>query len=223
MLVSFFRAIILYVGVIICVRVMGKRQIGELQPSELVITLLISEVAAIPMQNNDIPLINAFVPLLVLVSLEIIVSVISLKSNTFRRIMQGNPIIIINNGVINQKEIKRLRFTVEDITEELHKKDIFNIDEVLYAIAETDGSISIMLKAENQPLTAKALQIKIPEDELYITIIDDGEILSKNFIDCNITDEKLNNILTTNNITEDDVLILSVSKSGKYNLIKKDI
>ena len=120
--IPLIRTVILYIAVITCVRIMGKRQIGELQPSELVITILISEIAAIPMQDTDIPLINSIVPFLVLVSLEIITSAISIKSQKFRNLMQGNSLIIIRNGVLDQKQIKRLRLSVEDILEALRKK-----------------------------------------------------------------------------------------------------
>ncbi len=123
--IPFIRAVILYITVITCVRIMGKRQIGELQPSELVITILISEIAAIPMQDTDLPLINTIVPLLILVSLEIITSAISIKSQKFRNLMQGNSMIIIKNGVLDQKQIKRLRLSVEDILEALRKKRYF--------------------------------------------------------------------------------------------------
>ena len=222
MLISFIRAIILYLSVITCVRIMGKRQIGQLQPSELVITILISEVAAIPMQDKSVPLINAFIPLLILVSLEILISAISLKSGKFRNVIQGNSIIIIRNGVIDQKEIKRLRYSVEDILEELRKKNVFDIQEVLYAIAETDGSISIMLKANDQPLTAKKINIELPEDEIQINIVDDGNILTNKFKDCNMTLKKLHNTLEKNKIELDDVLLMTSTESGKYNILKKD-
>lgn len=222
MLISFVRSIILYVSVITCVRVMGKRQIGQLQPSELVITILISEVAAIPMQDKSIPLLNAFIPLLILVSLEIIISTISLKCNKFRNIVQGNSIIIIRNGIIDQKEIKRLRYSVEDIIEELRKKDIFNLEDVLYAIAETDGSISIMLKSETQPITPKTLGINVKQNELNINIIDDGTVLEQNFEECKMDNKKLSEILSENSIDAKDILLMTATRKGKYNIIKKD-
>lgn len=222
MLISFIRAIILYISVITCVRVMGKRQIGQLQPSELVITILISEVAAIPMQDKSIPLVNAFIPLLILVSLEIMISAISLKSGKFRNVIQGNSIIIIRNGVIDQKEIKRLRYSVEDILEELRKQGVFDIRDVLYAIAETDGSISVMLKAEQQPLSAKRLNMKVNEDEYQVNIIDDGNILTNKFKECNMNLDKLNKTLSKDKIKLDDVLLMTATTSGQYHIVKKD-
>lgn len=222
MLVSFIRAIILYVAVIACIRIMGKRQIGELQPSELVITILISEVAAIPMQDTGIPLINSVIPLLVLVSLEIITSYISIKSGKFRNIMQGNSLIIIRNGVLDQKQIKNLRLSVEDILEALRKKEIFNIDDVLYAIAETDGSISIMLKPEKQPVTAEMINLKPKDNGIPITVIDDGVIQAKQFKECKMDMGKLKKILEQNNLKLKDILLMTSDSSGNINIIERD-
>ncbi|MEG0899247.1 MAG: DUF421 domain-containing protein [Oscillospiraceae bacterium] len=222
MLVGLIRSVILYIAVIACIRIMGKRQIGELQPSELVITILISEVAAMPMQDTGIPLINSFIPLLVLVSLEIITSAISIKSGKFRNIMQGNSLIIIRNGILDQKQIKNLRLSVEDILEALRKKDVFNIDDVLYAIAETDGSISIMLKPEKQTVTAEMLKIKKEDHGIHTRIIDDGKMLNNQFKECQMSIEKLNNLLEINHLKLEEVLLMTADLSGDINIIERD-
>lgn len=220
--IPFIRTVILYIAVITCVRVMGKRQIGELQPSELVITILISEIAAIPMQDADIPLINTIVPFLILVSLEIITSAISIKSQKFRNLMQGNSLVIIRNGVLDQKQIKRLRLSVEDILEALRKKDIFNISDVLYAIIETDGSISVMLKPEKQTATAEMVNASLQSNGIYVTVIDDGKILQDQFQDCNMDTKKLNKILKKNKVDLKDVLLMTANSNGETNIIKKE-
>jgi len=220
--VQIIRAVILYVAVVACVRIMGKRQIGELQPSELVITILISEIAAIPMQDPYIPLINSFVPLLILVSLEIITSAISIKSQKFRNIMQGNSLIIIRNGVLDQKQIKRLRLSVEDILEALRKKDVFNIEDVLYAIVETDGTISVMLKPEKQAVTAEMLNTNVENKGIHITIVDDGKVMKNQFQECKMDLNKLNKILDNNNINIKEILLMTADSSGDINIIKKE-
>ena len=130
MLITLFRSIILYVLIIAAVRIMGKRQIGELQPTELVITIMISEIAAIPMQDNGLPLFNSIIPILVLVAFEIILSVINMKSMRFRRVMEGNSIIVIRDGKVDQAALKKLRITTDDLTESLRQKDVFDISEV---------------------------------------------------------------------------------------------
>lgn len=222
MLIVFARAVILYVAIIASVRIMGKRQIGELQPSELVITILISEIAAIPINDNGIPLVNSFIPLLVLVSLEIITSCVSIKSRKFRNVMQGNSIIIIKDGVIDQVQIKRLRFSVDDIMEELRKKNVFDINEVQYAIVETDGSISIMFKPNKRPVTSGMLDIKVDDTGIPFIIVDDGNIVESHFKDLNTDKVKVYNLINGNNISLDNILIMTLDKAGNVNIIKKD-
>ena len=137
MVISLIRAILLYIIIIIAIRIMGKRQISELQTSELVVTLLISDIAAIPMQNTAQPLLSGFIPIFVLVICEIIASCLMVKSAKFRRFICGKPIIVINDGKVDQTQMRRLRMTIEDLSEELHQLDIFNIQEVAYGIVET--------------------------------------------------------------------------------------
>ena len=220
--VPLIRAVIVYVTVVACVRIMGKRQIGELQPSELVITILISEIAVIPMQGPDLPLINSIVPLLILVSLEIITSAISIKSQKFRNIMQGNSLIIIRNGVLDQKQIKRLRFSVEDILEALRKKDIFNIEDVLYAIVETDGEISVMIKPEKQAITSEMLGMDAKNEGIHITIVDDGIVMKDQFQECKMDIKKFNEILNDNHINIKEILLMTADSGGNINIIKKE-
>ena len=147
MVLTILRIFILYVLATAAVRIMGKRQIGELQPSELVITILLSEIAAIPMQDTDIPLLNSVVAVLLLVAFEIISSVISMKSRGARRLLEGNAVTVIRDGKIDQKEIKRLRYTVDDLLTALRQKDVFVLSDVTYAIVETNGTLSVVKKA----------------------------------------------------------------------------
>lgn len=151
MFVTLIRTGIIYILIIAAVRLMGKRQIGELQPSELVITILISEIAAIPLQDNGMPLVNTLVSIFLLIALEIISSVLNMKSGKFRDFMQGHSIILIRDGKLDQKKLTQLRFTMDDLLEALRQKDIFSIDEVQYAVVETNGTLSVLLKPENRP------------------------------------------------------------------------
>ena len=130
MAINFIRAIIIYVVIIIAVRLMGKRQVGELKPHELVITILISAIAVIPLEENSMPLANCLVPILLFVSLEIIMSVISMKSLWFRNLLQGRPIFIIRQGKLDQKKLKQLRLTMDDVVDALRQKDVFDISQV---------------------------------------------------------------------------------------------
>lgn len=203
-------------------RIMGKRQIGELQPTELVITLLLSEIIAIPMQDNDIPLVSTFIPALVLVGFEIITSLISLKSVRFRTLIQGHSIIIIDDGKLNYEKIKELRFSIDDILEALRQKDVFDISQVQYAIVETNGNISVMLKPENEPVTMKDLNLTCEDNGLPCIVILDGEVIKADFRTCHMTDKKLEKILKNDKIDIKNTLLMTVDKSGNKVVLKKE-
>lgn len=150
MLISIIRTVLLYAFVILAVRIMGKRQISDMQTSELVITLIISDIAAIPMQNTEQPLLIGLLPIIILVSLEIIVSIIMLKSDKFRRIICGNPVVIIEDGKIRIEKLKMLRISFEDLYTLLRQQGIFDVKQVKKGIIETNGSLSILeYKEEN--------------------------------------------------------------------------
>lgn len=223
MFVTIIRTVILYFIVICVVRLMGKRQIGELQPSELVITLLLSEIIAMPMEDNDIPLISTVIPVMLLVTLEIITSAISMKSLKFRFLVQGHPIIIIRDGELQQKEMKKLRLTIDDILEALRQKDIFDISLVAYAIIETNGRMSVMLKPDFETVTNKNAGIASEDSGIPCVVITDGQIERSAFEDCNMTDEKLKSIIKKQSIDVGNTLLMTVDKSGKTVVIGRDI
>ncbi len=139
MAISAIRTVIIYIFIIAAMRIMGKRQLGELQPVELVVTLLISDLAAVPMQESGMPLLNGLIPIVVLVALELLLSGLMLKSSGFSKLISGNPIVIIRDGKLDQKALKRLRLTVEDLMETLRQQNAFDIREIEYAIAETNA------------------------------------------------------------------------------------
>lgn len=153
MAISFYRTIILYLIVVVSLRIMGKRQIGELQPSELVIAIMISDLATIPMQETGIPLASGVIPIVTLIVLEVLSSFWSLKSKKFRTFATGRPSMLVENGQPNIVEMRRLRFNYDDLMEELRLWGLNDISEVQYAILETGGQLSIILKEENRPLT----------------------------------------------------------------------
>lgn len=150
MFISLIRTVLLYAFVILAVRIMGKRQISDMQTSELVITLIISDIAAIPMQNVEQPLVGGLVPIIILVSLEIIVSIIMLKSNRFRKIICGNPVVIIVDGKILEDKLRMLRISFEDLYSLLRQQGVFDVKDVKCAIVETNGSVSILENKENE-------------------------------------------------------------------------
>lgn len=222
MFITLIRTSVLYLFVIAIMRLMGKRQIGELQPTELVVTLLLSEIIAIPMQDNDISLVSTIVPVLVLVGFEILISVISLKSVKIRSIMQGNSIIIIRDGKLDLKKIKELRFTIDDVLEALRQKDIFDISKVQYAVVETNGTISVMLKPEYEPVTRGDLSLEIRDCGMPCAVIVDGRIIKTDFNSCNMTMDKLKKIIKKDKINVDNTLLMTIDKKGNKTIIGKD-
>lgn len=222
MFVTLIRTVILYVLAIASIRVMGKRQIGELQPSELVITLLISQIISIPIQDTDIPLVNTLIPIFLLVGFEILSSVLNMKSIKFRTFMQGNPIIIINDGVLNQKLLKDLRFTVDDLLEALRQKDVFDIAQVQYAIVETNGQISVLLKPDHDTITRQDLNLE-PEPQGYkCPVVIDGKIIEQDFAICNMNMGKVQSIAKNEKMQIKDIMLMTVDATGNHTIIRKD-
>lgn len=161
-------------------RLMGKRQIGELQPFEIVLTVMVSELASLPMQDNRIPLIHTIIPLVILLILQILTSILQLKSEKAREILSGKPSILIQHGTIDVDELKNQRININDLLEELRLKDIYNVEDVQYAILETSGQLSIIPKADNDIVTKKDLNIKAKQEEMPISLILDGNINDEN-------------------------------------------
>lgn len=180
MLVLVVRTLILYAIVVTALRIMGKRQIGELQPSELVVAIMISDLASVPMQTIDTPLLAGIIPVLTLISAEIIMSYITLKNRWVRHFVTGEPSIIIYNGHINEKEMEKLRFNINDLIEELRTNNYPNIADIEVAVLETNGQISIIPKAYARAVTVKDMNIKNPDKEgLVFLLISDGELNQK--------------------------------------------
>lgn len=221
MLITLFRTIILYILVLITIRILGKRQVGELQPADLVLTILLSEILVIPMQDPEIPLIHTVIPVLLLIGFEIVISVISLKSLRFRTLLQGNSLIVIRNGVVDQKQLQRLRFTIDDLLEALRKKDVFDITTVEYAIVETDGTLSVLLKPEHTVPAAGNLKVHLPDNGMPTVIISDGKIVETDFKECNMTPEKMDKLIQKKHIVVKEVLLMTMDKNGNTHMIKK--
>lgn len=222
MTISVIRTLILYLIILVMIRVMGKRQISELQTSELVVTLLISNIAVIPMQDTSLPLLSGVVPILLLVGCEVILSWLMLKNSSFRGLVCGKPQIIISNGTINQKKMKLLRISTEDLMEQLRQAGVFAISDVKYAILETNGKLSVLKKPEKETVTAQQMNIKKFDDEFEVVVISDGEIAEGSMNVCGVTKSWLNKILKKNGIDIKDVFIMTANSEHSYNIIKKE-
>lgn len=219
MIITITRTIILYIFVTLGIRLMGKRQIGEMQPNELVVTLLISETAAIPLQDTTQPILNGLVAIFVLVILEIMISVLSMKSRFMRKIMNGKSAVIIKNGVIDQQMMKSVRMTVLDLVELLRGQDVFDISTVAFAVLEVNGNLSVLLKSAEQPATVADLKIKKEKALLQLPVISDGKIV-KESLDFVQADEKdIRKKLKGDNVS--DVFLMTMDKEGNHNIIKR--
>ena len=225
MSIIFIRTIILYLLIVFSLRVMGKRQLAELQPSEFVVTILISNVATLPLEDINIPLIGGVVPILLLVSFEVLVSFITLKSQRARKIVSGSPRVIIRDGVIDQQEMKNLRLSIDDLMGQLRSKDIFDISDVAFAIIETTGSLSVYQNFDARTVTPKVMQIPQPsvtDNVPPVVVVSDG-ILSHQSLEYLQKDEKwLQGILDAANVTLKDTFLITADRSGAYHLIKKE-
>lgn len=180
MVIAFLRTIILYLLIIAGVRLMGKRQVGELEPSELVLALIIADLAAVPMQDFGIPLLAGIIPILTLLCVTMIISMLSMKSVRFRALLCGRPSIIVENGKLHQREMSKNRFTVDELMEELRMKGVTDISTVKYAILETNGQISVLPFSDQKPPIAKDMNVAPEEAGLPVVIINDGRILDHN-------------------------------------------
>jgi uncharacterized membrane protein YcaP (DUF421 family) len=219
--VSFIRTILLYIIVVAAVRLMGKRQIGELQPSELVVAILISELAAIPMQETGIPITSGIIPILTLISLEIILSVITMLSIKARKLITGKPSIVIRNGVINQIEMQKLRFTIDDLMEELRLSGYMSVSDVSWAILETNGKLSVFPTDDNTPVTAKLMNIAPNSGGLPETIISDGKVSTITLKNIGKEIIWLNKILKAANLVPEQVFLMTIDSQDKTLIIPK--
>lgn len=181
MITAFFRTIILYLLIIAGLRLMGKRQIGELEPGDLVVTLIISDLASVPMQDFGIPLVNGVFPIIILLSLSMLVSYFSLKSIRFRSLVCGRPTVIIRDGKILQANMAKTRFTVDELYEELRTQGYSDLSGVKYAILETSGQVSVLPYAHAAPFTPQSVGLDVPEDvTLPVLVVNDGHVLMDN-------------------------------------------
>ena len=222
MIISAIRAILLYIIIIFAVRMMGKRQISEMQTSELVITLLMSNIASIPMQDTEQSMLSGIIPIMVLLVCEILISYLMLKKSGIRRLICGKPVIVINDGTVDQNAMKELRISTEDLDEQLRQKDVFDISEVAYAILETNGKMSVFKKSQYEALTAKDMEIQKDESILQVAVISDGEIAKSSMKICGLGTNWLFETLKNENIALKDVFIMTADKYKNYHIIRKE-
>lgn len=225
MLIVFIRAVILYCVLILTVRLMGKRQIGELQPSELAVTILISNIATLPVENPETPLFTGLIPVLTLGSLDVLMSWLGMRYGRVRTVISGRPVVIISNGVIDQKQMKELRFTVDDLFEAVRGQGIFDISEVQFAIVETTGQVSVYPKYEYRNVTNGDMNISQKSDDPPVLVIEDGVLLENNLIASGADRKWLDKQLRSKKLGIKDIYLMTVSAGEKKEistLVKKE-
>jgi uncharacterized membrane protein YcaP (DUF421 family) len=180
MLITIIRTLILYLLIVVALRVMGKRQIGELQPGELVVAILISDLAAVPMGDPGIPLFYGIIPIFTLVIAEMVLSYICLKNEKIRSIVSGRPSVIMLRGIVDEKEMRKLRFNLSDLTEELRQQGYLDISQIDTAILETNGTLTLVPKSRYKAPDCGDMNLKPEQDELPFILISDGKLNEDN-------------------------------------------
>ncbi len=218
------RTILLYFILMIGLRALGKRQIGELEPIELVLTLLISDLAAVPMQDFGIPLLNGVIPIVTLLSLSMLLSFFSMRSVRFHRLVCGNPTTLIDDGVIQQDALRRNRFTLDELLDELRAEGVTDLETVKYAVLETNGRLSVLLYPDEAPATPKQLGRPV-EDDVFLpaVLVNDGRVLKSTLRGRGLDEPWLERTLRERGFrSAREVLLLTVDGAGKVLCVGKE-
>ena len=223
MLISIFRVFVLYLLVILVMRIMGKREIGQLQPYELAITLIISELVTLPMEDNAIPLLDGVIPVFTITLAQVTLSYLTTKSQWFQDFISGKYTIVIENGKMIQKNMTKQKYNITELLEQLRMNGVTKIDDVQYAILETSGQLSVILKAPKQPATAEQMLVNTVYEGLPINIILDGKIVQENLKSANLTIEDVNKRLKEDELNIKDVFFACINAKGEYYIQKKEL
>ena len=215
------RTVLMYGAILAAVRVMGKRQISQLQTSELVVTLLIAELAMLPIQEGNLPLWAGVLPMAVLVLCELLVSFGMLKSSRFRKLVCGSPTVVIQRGEILQNEMRRLRITTEDLMEQLRQNGVFYLEDVAWAIIETNGMMNVIRRPEEDPVTPRQLQLKPEPPVLETSVISDGEVSLHSLKLVGKDRDWLDRRLKEQGVAVKDIFLMTARSDGKWRIIKK--
>ena len=222
MLQGVYRTVLFYGVLILVIRLMGKRQLGQLEPSEFVVTMLVANLAAIPLEQLDFPIHSGLIPIFTVLILEVFLSWLSLKSVKLRKLLCGKPTILIENGNILQENLKKSRITLDELTSKLREKDILDLSAVQYAILETGGNLSVFPYPKEKPASAKEAGIQAKKQYLPLTIVSDGRVLAENLQKAGKDKNWLQRVLDHNNATVKSTYLLTVDGSDKIVFCKKE-
>jgi uncharacterized membrane protein YcaP (DUF421 family) len=221
-MIYFLRTVVLYLVLIAVIRLMGKRQIGQMEPSEFVVTMLVANLASIPMQDGGIPLFSGLVPILTVLGVELVLSALSMKNLALRKLLCGKPVILIDNGKIIQENLRRTQVTLDELSGHLREKDVLDIQTVQFAILETNGNLSVFPYPAEQPASARDAGVKASRQYLPITVVSDGKLLSDNLKRAKKDGAWLHRVLRERNATLEGTWLLTVDDSGHVYYIPKE-
>lgn len=223
MLVSLLRTVLMYGVILLAVRLLGKRQISQLQASELVATLLLSELAVLPIQEEGLPLWRGLLPMCALVLCELGASWGMLKSGRFRKLVCGSPMVVIQRGKVLQGQMRRLRMTTEDLFEQLRQNNVFYLEDVAWAIVETNGMLSVIRRPEEEPVTPKELGLSPASQGLEVVVISDGELSLRSLRLCGKDQAWVRRRLQERSLEQEQVFLMTVRTDGKWRVIEKNM
>ena len=222
MITILIRTVIIYLILTLTMRLMGKRQLGELEPSELVTTFLLSEIASLPITNLDIPIMFAIIPIITLLSLEVFASVLLIKVPALKNLLSPRPNVIIEKGKLRQDELQKLRISTDELLSELRQSGVTDISEVYYAILEENGKLSVIPKAKHTPPTAKQLGIPVTECGISHILISDGKLNRHGIKTLGLSSSDIKSFIEENDLSVKDVFLLTKNDGGYYNIILKE-
>lgn len=223
MLNIFGRGVLLYLVLIMGIRILGKRQLGQLEPSEVAVTMLVADLASIPMQDINIPILSGLVPIAAVLGTEYLLSILSVRSIKFRKLLCGKPVILMENGKFLQDNMRKTRVTLDELLSQLREKDVLDPATVRYAILETGGNLSVFLFSRERPATAGEAGIPGEEPELPFTLISDGRLLEDNLRKSGKDRRWLQKTLTQQKATQAETFLLTVDSKNNVAFYKKEI
>ena len=213
----------MYLTMILVIRLMGKRQIGQMEPSEFVVTMMVANLATIPMEDDGIALFAGFVPICVILGVELVLSYLNLKNSNIRKLLCGKPVILIENGNILQQNLRKTRITLDELAGHLREKDVLDIQSVQYAILETNGNLSVFPYPKEKPASARDAGVKVRQQFLPITIISDGELMEHNLSIAKKDSAWLDRVLEENHADLQSTWLLTVDGANHVTFFRKEI
>ena len=224
MITAFLRTVLLYGLLIVGLRLTGKRQIGQLEPIEFVLMMLLSDLASVPMQDFGLPLLQGVIPIATLLAVSTLLSGISMCSVRFRSLVCGEPTLIIRDGILQQSAMKRSRLTLDEVLEELRVQGVSALDDVKYAVLETSGQLSVLLRADVQPATPRQMGLKVADDVFIpVILIDNGRLMGKNLQKLGLDEKWLQKQLKTHKVHRvQEVFLMTADRGGSVVLVKKE-